>query len=178
MDLGANIGLATVFFGIKYPGARILAVEPEDNNYAITVANVSALGDRVHTRNAAVWIRDAVINLHTEDENGLSLGEWGARVSEQPGASGKTTKCHKLGTLLDSAGLASVDILKVDIEGAELEVFSNAAEEWLPRINLIIIETHDRFRPGCEAAVRKAIRPMFEELPRQGSNLFFRRLAG
>jgi hypothetical protein len=54
VDLGANIGLATVFFGIKYPGARILAVEPEDNNYAITVANVSALGDRVHTRNAAV----------------------------------------------------------------------------------------------------------------------------
>lgn len=60
---------------------------------------------------------------------------------------------------------AVVDMLKVDIEGAELEVFSQAAAEWLSRVNLIIVETHDRFRPGSDSAVRKAIQPAFEELP-------------
>jgi hypothetical protein len=68
-----------------------------------------------------------------------------------------------------------VDILKIDIEGAELEIFSDGADEWLPRIGLIIIETHERFRPGSEAAVRKALWPMFEELPPSGESLFFRR---
>jgi hypothetical protein len=38
---------------------------------------------------------------------------------------------------------------------------------------MIIIETHDRFRPGSEAAVRKALAPSFEEQPRNGENLFF-----
>jgi hypothetical protein len=78
-------------------------------------------------------------------------------------------------TLLDQAGFHHVDILKIDIEGAELEVFSNGAEEWLSRVNLIIIETHDRFRPGSEEAVRKAVHPMFDELTPSGESLFFRR---
>ncbi len=177
MDLGANVGLASVFFGLKYPHARILAVEPEASNHAAMLTNLAALGDRVQTRLAAVWVRDACVNLHTEDEHGVPLGEWGARVSEQPAGSGKTTKCFRLKTLLDEAGFATVDILKVDIEGAEREIFVSEPEEWLPRVNFIIVETHDRFRPGSEQAVRLTLRPMFEELPARGGTLFFRRRA-
>ena len=70
-----------------------------------------------------------------------------------------------------------MDILKVDIEGAELEIFSQGTAEWLPRVDLIIIETHDWFRPGSDAAVRMAVQELFEELPRSGENLFFRRRA-
>jgi hypothetical protein len=61
--------------------------------------------------------------------------------------------------------------------GAELEIFSQAAEQWLPRVQLIIVETHDRLRPGGELAVRKAVALMFGELPRCGENLFFRRVS-
>jgi len=85
------------------------------------------------------------------------------------------SKCFKLSTLLDQAGFYNVEILKIDIEGAELEVFSNGAEEWLSRVNLIIIETHDRFRPGSEEAVRRAVHPMFDELAPSGESLFFQR---
>ena len=177
VDLGANIGLGTVFFGIKYPEARILSVEPEVGNYEMLVANTATLGDRVQKQHAAAWIKDGFINLHTESEDGSSLGAWGVQVSDRTSKYNTTPKCVTIGTLLDSAGLSRVDIFKVDIEGAELEIFSHGAEEWLPRIDLIIVETHDRFRPGSEDAVRKAIHPMFEELPRSGENLFFRRLA-
>ncbi len=68
-----------------------------------------------------------------------------------------------------------VDILKIDIEGAELEIFSEGSEEWLSKIGLIIVETHERFRPGSDGAVRNALRPMFDELPGRAENLFFRR---
>lgn len=175
VDLGANIGLGTVFFGMKYPKARILSVEPEAGNYDMMLANTAALGDRVHKLQAAAWIKDGSINLYTESEDGLPLGEWGVQVSDKVSQSCKTTKCTTITTLLDGAGLQNVDILKVDIEGAELEIFSQGAEKWLPRVELIIVETHDRFRPGSEDAVRKAVYPLFEELPRSGENLFFRR---
>ncbi len=173
--LGANIGLATVFFGIRYPEARILAVEPEEANFAALASNTAALGDRVKKYHAAVWVKDGVANLHTEDPGGISLGAWGVQVSDNLARAGKTTPCYRLATLLGNAGFSSVDILKVDIEGAERELFSYAVADWLPRIKLIIIETHDRFRPGSEATVRKAISPMFREQPKWGENLIFRR---
>jgi FkbM family methyltransferase len=175
VDLGANIGLATVFFGLKYPKARILAVEPEPHNFAAMIANTQALGTRVQTLSAAVWTNDGNVSLDTESKDGSSLGAWGVQVSEITKKSCKTTKCYKLETLLDIAGFSAVDILKVDIEGAELEVFSKNASKWLDRVKMIIVETHDRFRPGSDDAVRKAVSQMFEELPRSGENLFFRR---
>ena len=47
--------------------------------------------------------------------------------------------------------LESIDILKVDIEGAEKEVFETC--DWIDAINCLMIETHDRFKPGSSAAV-------------------------
>ncbi len=175
VDLGANIGLATVFFGLKYPEAKILAVEPEAANFAAMIGNTAALGDRVQMLRAAVWTRDGKTMLRMKDDGGDSLGEWGAQVTDTQDQRGSPVTCYKLTTLLDKAGFGDVDILKIDIEGAELELFSERADDWLPRINLIIVETHDRFRPGSEAAVRNAVDPMFEELPRSGENLIFRR---
>ena len=104
VDLGANIGLATVFFGLKYPEARILSIEPEAGNFAVMTANTAALGDRVRRRPTAVWTRDGLIDLRTRDAEGNTLGAWGVQVAdsvEQPEA---TVTCHKLSTLLDQAG--------------------------------------------------------------------------
>ncbi|HTC09363.1 MAG TPA: FkbM family methyltransferase [Acetobacteraceae bacterium] len=175
VDLGANIGLAAVFFGLRYPNARILCVEPETDNFTALVRNTEALGDRVLNQHAAVWTKDGLVYLHTESESSSPLGAWGVQVSDRKAGSSGMTKSCKMATLFDEAGFNRVDILKIDIEGAELEVFSDCVHEWLPRVDLIIIETHDRFRPGSDEAVRKAVHPMFEELPRCGENLFFRR---
>jgi FkbM family methyltransferase len=177
VDLGANIGLASVFFGLKYPDARLLAIEPEESNFIAMVDNTRALGGRVQRQHAAVWTEDGFISLHTESDAGLPLGAWGAQVSSRENASSTPTRCFQMGTLLNQAEFDHVDILKIDIEGAELEIFSQTAQLWLPRVQLIIVETHDRFRPGSELAVREALALMFEELPRCGENLFFRRVS-
>jgi len=176
VDLGANIGLATVFFGTKYPAAKILAVEPDEDNFALLTANTAALGSRVQKQPAAAWIKDGYINLHREDEQGHSLGAWGGQVSEAAGRSSRKTPCYKMTTLLENAGFDEVDILKVDIEGAELELFSQGAEEWLPRVKLVIVEMHERFRPGSNVAVFQALRPLFRQLPWSGENALFRRI--
>jgi hypothetical protein len=49
-------------------------------------------------------------------------------------------------------GVEHIDILKLDIEGAERELFNLGAEAWLGAVGQIIIELHDRFVPGCAFA--------------------------
>lgn len=175
VDLGANIGLATVFFGTRYPEAEILAVEPDDNNFGMLAFNTLALGSRVRIERAAVWTHDGSVSLHAEDEEGRSLEDWGLQVSDTSNRNGKRVPCHKLSTLIDRTGWERIDILKVDVEGAELELFSNGALEWLSKVDFIFVETHDRFRPGSENAVRSAVASTFVELPSSGENLLFRR---
>ena len=56
---------------------------------------------------------------------------------------------------MEIAGVERVDILKVDIEGAGIEVFETAAS-WIQHVGVIIVELHDRLRDGCEVAVMRA----------------------
>lgn len=143
VDLGANVGLAAVFFALRYPRAHILAVEPDGENFAALCCNTRALGDRVQ--------------------------------AECPAASQTDGVLHTMAALLDRAGFGDVDILKVDIDGGELALFAQGGGNWLERVALIIVETHDRSHPGSDAAVRVALTRGFEELPSCGENLFFRR---
>lgn len=64
-----------------------------------------------------------------------------------------------------------IDLLKIDIEGAERQVFSGGAE-WLQRVGLIIIELHDRFKPGCAKAFYDAIAHFDFVQSQKGENLF------
>lgn len=176
VDLGANIGLAAVNFGLRYPEARILSVEPEPKNFALLLTNTARLGARVRCENAAVWNENGWVNLDTEDDSGTPLGSWGVQVSATQNKPSAETRSYRLETLLAIADFPVVDILKVDIEGAELQLFASSPELWLDRVEMVIVETHDRFRSGSESAVRAALAKDFEELPRNGENLFFRRL--
>ena len=55
VDLGANIGLATLYFAARYPQASILAVEPAAENFNVLLRKTQSLGLRVHRYQAAVW---------------------------------------------------------------------------------------------------------------------------
>ena len=170
IDLGANIGLASLFFANKYPDARIVAVEPDPDNFRMLTRNVAGLGARVKTIHGAAWWRDGKLRLHREADEGADLGAWGVRTSEGGGEG--DVDAYGMPALIEAVG-GDVDILKIDIEGAEWELFSRASASWLERVKLVIVETHDRFREGCEAAVRAALATRFQELPPRGEHLFF-----
>lgn len=46
-----------------------------------------------------------------------------------------------------------IDIIKLDIEGAEIEVFDDSCERWIDKTKIVIVELHDRYRMGCSVAV-------------------------
>lgn len=59
--------------------------------------------------------------------------------------------------LLEDSDFDRIDILKIDIEGAEKELFSTNSKKWLNKVNIIVLELHDRMRKGCSEAVYNAI---------------------
>ncbi|HEU5171300.1 MAG TPA: FkbM family methyltransferase, partial [Gemmatimonadales bacterium] len=73
--------------------------------------------------------------------------------------------------LLATQSAGHVDILKLDIEGAEREVFSEGSAEWIEKVGLIIVELHDHLRPGCRAALDAAVRSSSFSRRHQGEHL-------
>jgi FkbM family methyltransferase len=147
VDLGANAGYASVFFALRYPSARVVAVEPVPDNAKLVRKNVSRIG-RVDVVEAAAWPRTVRLTLVDPGK-----GYWGMRVAEDPaGAIAVVT----VPDLLERAGADRIDILKVDIEGAEEQLFSENTG-WLERVGLLVVELHDRFVPGCRAALDGAL---------------------
>ncbi len=152
LDLGANVGYASVYFATHYPEARIVAVEPEASNFRTMVRNTAPYPNVIAIE-AAIWPRAEPLAI---DKSGP---EWGFRVS----ANGATGMPSVNGVTIDdilarwSEG-APVDLLKIDIEGAEKELFSVPCDSWLGRTRLMVIELHDWMIPGCEPALERATR--------------------
>ena len=81
IDLGANIGCSAVYFAERYPGAKILAVEPDEDNYRLLFRNAEQFEGRITCVRAAIWSCAQRVHISTHDSGGQALGAWGIRVS-------------------------------------------------------------------------------------------------
>jgi len=150
VDAGANIGMASIYFARRYPGARILAIEAEADNFRMLQRNVASY-PCVFPIHAALWNTDGEITIGLPDSASGQDGEWGYVAGE----CGALVRAITMATLMREYGIDRIDLLKVDIEGAEKEVFERPS--FLGRVQYLMIETHDRFKAGCAAAVRNAV---------------------
>jgi len=151
VDAGANIGTASIYFARKYPEAKVIAVEAEASNFAVLVKNVRPYPSIIPVH-AALWSRDGWIGVSEPDPATGASGEWGFITHEGPGAKVRAVTMH---TLMREMGISAIDLAKIDIEGAEQEVFENS--EWLTGMGCLMIELHDQFRPGCTEKVEPAM---------------------
>jgi len=147
VDAGANIGMASIYFAHKYPEAKVIAIEPEASNFGLLARNVRPY-PAIIPIHAALWNRDGEISVREPDLSTGSHGEWGFVTHEGPGMK---VRAIRMRTLMAEMKISSVDVLKVDIEGAEKELFE--ACDWMQSVRCLMIELHDRFRPGCSRAV-------------------------
>jgi FkbM family methyltransferase len=145
VDAGAFCGYTAVYFAERWPGARVIAVEPAASNFEVLKTNCAGL-EGVELLNAALWSGPATVRI--EDPGAAS---WGFKVRP---AAGGGVPAVSIPMLMERFGLERIDLLKVDIEGAETEVFGNGAREWIARVGCIVVELHG---PECERAVRGAI---------------------
>jgi FkbM family methyltransferase len=139
LDLGANVGYASALFASQYPSARILAVEPDPDNFQLCKENLGPYGERVQTLLGAVWARRSRLALsHGERSHGK---DWAVQVHETANKDDAVVEAWDVPALLDLAGEEVVDLAKIDIEGSEAETFA-ANTAWLARVRNICIELH------------------------------------
>jgi FkbM family methyltransferase len=135
VDLGANVGFATVALAARHPGARFVCVEPDASSRALLARNLHLNGVD------AVVLAAAVVG--TPGRYAVAPGRAPAsnRVHASPAGA---VEGITVAEVLARGGLDTVDLLKVDIEGAEAEVFAGAAE-WASRVQAVIAELHEPF---------------------------------
>lgn len=152
LDAGANVGYASIFFARQFPESLIIAVEPEKSNFQILCHNTSGYPN-IRPVQKALWPRST--NLLIENTSGQPDAY---RVREIDTFQGVGIPACTIAELLRENGINHFDMLKIDIEGAEKELFQDAdSASWLINARAVIIETHDWFKPGCTEAVEQAM---------------------
>jgi len=164
-DLGANIGLTTVFFKNKYPNCKIISVEPEKTNFELLEKNTTNFTN-IHLFNSGIWNKST--NLIIED-NGY--GHYGFIVKEVSEPTEKSIKALGILEIMADLEIDTIDVLKIDIEGSEKELFSSNYAEWLPKVKVIIIELHDRMKDDCAKTFFKALVNYNFEFSMKGENI-------
>ncbi|MDR3350474.1 MAG: FkbM family methyltransferase [Prevotellaceae bacterium] len=164
-DCGANIGLATIFYANRFPNAKIIAVEPEPANFELLKKNTAPYPN-IRLYQAGLWNKPA--SLKIEDQG---YGAWGFMVSEAPEGSPGAIKAVSIPELMRQQVFEKIDILKIDIEGSEKELFESGYDAWLPKVKTLIIELHDRMREGAALSFFKALTKYNFRLAVKGENL-------
>jgi len=132
IDCGANVGITALFFAGRYPNAKIFCVEAHPENFEVLKQNTQSEA-RIIPINAAIVGQSTGSVRMTSD-----APAWGNKLSQND--SGIEVPAITISEICTQYGLEHIDLLKIDIEGAEEQVFAHA--EFLPRVNLGIIELH------------------------------------
>ena len=146
VDAGANVGTTSIYFAHRYPKARIIAIKAEASNFALLSRNVQPYA-RITPIHAALWSQDGEMSLSLPEADTGSFEKWAFFVHEGPGVPVRTIS---LRSVMNEMKITSIDVLKVDIEGAEKEVFESC--DWIDAVGCVIIELH--VVPSRDAAPR------------------------
>jgi FkbM family methyltransferase len=147
IDAGANVGYSSLVFMSHYPSATIVAIEPDKTNCALFRKNCGAYS-QISLLEGAVWPRSGALAITNPDAD-----PWAFQVDETTSADADdSVRGFTIPEIIDMHGGGRIDLLKLDIEGAECALFREGAEEWLRRVDVILVELHDHFVRGCSAA--------------------------
>lgn len=151
IDGGANIGLTSVFFANKFPNANIVAVEPEKENFQILQKNTNSYSN-ISLLNAGIWDHNTFLSVVDEGKGNNAF-----TVKEVPVNTENAIKALSVYEIMKQQDWSTIDILKLDIEGTEKNIFEKNYESWLPFVRVLIVELHDRMIEGSSEAVFNTI---------------------
>lgn len=152
VDAGANAGYTTLLYSRLYPGCRIVSVEPEADNCKLFKKNCGKY-DNIQLLEGALWVNSSYLQISNPTADSFSF-----QVAEPEDPRRATVKSYTVHDILKNSGESKIDILKLDIEGAEKCLFeSEEAKEWIHFIDYMVVELHERLVPGCNKAFSELI---------------------
>lgn len=158
LDCGGNVGLASLLFKRRYPAARITAYEADPTLFDVLKDNLARNGAAdVETVQAALWTSNGQVTFRAEGSDSGMIGMLPGAVS---GKSLDVPSLRLRDVIADDAN-GRIDLLKLDIEGAEDVVLADC-EPVLDRIGAIVMDLHE-FDPADRQTPR-----VLERLTRAG----------
>jgi FkbM family methyltransferase len=142
LDAGSNIGLTTLYLKAFFPQSTVICVEPSDTTHEILQENIriNNLAD-VATEKKGLWSK----NCFLKGKKFRDCKEWSFSLEESSEESPGAVQAVTIRELMNKYRLDTIDFLKIDVEGAEKNIFLDepSVGDWLRRVRLIAIEIHD-----------------------------------
>jgi FkbM family methyltransferase len=142
LDIGSNIGASILFFRERFPAARIYGFEPHPATFAVLQRNVGSLPS-VEIFNYGLGAADANVSVPFNDADFSrfmstdTTTDWAGPL--------RPTSCQikHAGDVMKNLGVAKVDLIKIDCEGAEYDVLTALPPHLLRQCKWIVGEMHD-----------------------------------
>jgi FkbM family methyltransferase len=166
VDAGANVGIATLWLLGRYPDATIHAFEPGSGNHRLLARNLEPY-PRVFAYRSALGSRDGEVDL-TLSQHGAMHSTSVTAEARIAGARTERVRCRTLAGFMAEHAIEKIDFLKLDVEGAELEVVEGLGDR-IADVRAIVGEVHERmvdpdaFYARLEAAGYRTRRMVFLE---------------
>jgi FkbM family methyltransferase len=136
LDAGAHVGLATLYFKRLYPHARITAYEADPMLHALLVENLRRNGAAdVEAVHAAVWTENGTVDFRCEGADSGTIEQFAGDLR----GVARSVPSVRLRHLLEAE---PIDLLKLDIEGAELDVLADCRSA-LRSVGALLLDVHE-----------------------------------
>ena len=140
VDIGGYIGDFTLYAAKYLKARKVIVYEPTKENFEIlsrNVANNSFEGEVIAVNKAVGTDSEIRLNVDIGDYDEVHVSSYWYREAEQ-----RVIPCVTLAELMETHGVDSVDLLKVDCEGGEYDIFPALEDATLGRIKNIVFEYH------------------------------------
>lgn len=168
VDAGANIGASSVYFALKYPLAKIVAIEPSLENFFLLSTNSKGL--QIEPSLGGIASKPGSLNVID-----VGSGFWGLRTEAAvTGEFGNHVPAITIDSIYQEHKKGYFPfIVKIDIEGGEKELFSQNLD-WVSKTPCIIIELHDWLLPegGTSQPFLQCISKLDRDFIHIGENIF------
>jgi FkbM family methyltransferase len=140
VDVGANIGIASILLAHQFPKARIFAFEPVEENFLLLKKNISNY-ENIQAFLVALGSIDQVKEIFSSDNpknfGGFSFFSTGANTSLI-----KKVQVKRAADYFPEIRISNVDLMKIDTEGSEFDILTNLDPNMIKKISWIVGELH------------------------------------
>ncbi len=140
LDIGANTGVASIFFANQYPSAKIFAFEPVPDNFTLLRKNIEGYGS-IRAFPFALGKEDGKFQMQYSSTGhnlgGFSFYHLGVDENKKVEVEQKNIRSY-----LPEIGIKKVGLIKIDTEGAEYEILTTLDPKMLQEVEWIVGELH------------------------------------
>jgi len=164
VDVGSNVGATVILFKLMWPGASILAVEPDPRNLEALRKNITQFGGDISVIDRAIHSEnDEVLQFYQSKKGHMSSSLFQRSEDDEI----KEVYTITLDCLLEQFGLEHIDLLKFDVEGSEYKMFQGFSHQ--ENVTWMVGEVHKDLMPESVDVFMAQLEENFELIEGQDS---------